>query len=200
MKFLHINLVNYNVKNNQVISLLDELNKELKNGKKVFILFYMEGCGPCNATRPEWKKMKNILQNKYKNLDEFIVVDIDQELIDKITTIKNKPMGFPNMQYIEKGGDLSEDYENSKIDPKDRSVDSFVDWIETKVENKDTDEDKERKEKENQFGGKRKGKGTRVYSKLQKHNSKYNKSKSKSNKLKKGLKNKRKSLKNKNIH
>jgi thiol-disulfide isomerase/thioredoxin len=153
MKFLHINLVNYNVKNGKGISPLDELNKELKNGKKVFILFYMEGCGPCNATRPEWKKMKNILQHKYKNLDEFIVVDIDQELIDKIETIKNKPMGFPTMQYIDKGGDFSQDYEDSEIELKDRSVDSFVDWVDTKVEKntKNTNE-------EQQTGGKRKSK------------------------------------------
>ena len=179
MKFLHINILNYNVKNEKGISLLDELNKELKNGKKVFILFYMEGCGPCNATRPECKKMKNILQSKYKNLDEFIVVDIDHELIDKIENIKNKPLGFPTMQYIDKNGDFSEDYEESEIESKDRSVDSFVDWVETKV--KKNEERKE--EKENKIGGKRK----QSHSNIQKSK--------RLNKTKKHFKNKVKSLK-----
>ena len=58
MLFLHIDSASSNA---------NVLNTYIKEGKQVFILFYMEGCGPCNATRPEWKKIENVLKNKYNN-------------------------------------------------------------------------------------------------------------------------------------
>ena len=76
------------------------LNKYIDEGKHVFILIYMEGCGPCNATRPEWTKIKNVLDTKYKNNNNIVVADIDQELLNEIKGIKNKPVGFPTMIYI----------------------------------------------------------------------------------------------------
>ena len=106
----------------------EELNNHIKNGKHVFVLFYMEGCGPCNATRPEWKKLENILNNES---DDVVIADIDQELLSKIDGLKSQPSGFPTMRYIK--GDVSEDYEDSSIDKKDRSVDSFVKWIKSKT-------------------------------------------------------------------
>ena len=30
------------------------VDKLVNQGSDVFILVYMKGCGPCNATRPEW--------------------------------------------------------------------------------------------------------------------------------------------------
>jgi thiol-disulfide isomerase/thioredoxin len=106
----------------------EELNNHIKNGKHVFVLFYMEGCGPCNATRPEWKKLENILINES---DDIVIADVDQELLSKIDGLKTQPSGFPTMRYIK--GDVSEDYEDSSIDKKDRSVDSFVKWIQSKT-------------------------------------------------------------------
>ena len=53
------------------------LNDYIKNGKHIFLLSYMEGCGPCNATRPEWKKIQNVLEEKYKHkYNDIVVVDI----------------------------------------------------------------------------------------------------------------------------
>jgi thiol-disulfide isomerase/thioredoxin len=49
MKFLHIDPKTDN------INLFD---KYVSQGKHVFVLIYLEGCGPCIATRPEWKKLK----------------------------------------------------------------------------------------------------------------------------------------------
>ena len=42
-------------------------NKYVESGKQIFILVYMEGCGPCNATRPEWSKIKSVLEKKYSH-------------------------------------------------------------------------------------------------------------------------------------
>ena len=39
------------------------VDKHIQNGDNVFVLVYMVGCGPCNATRPEWDKLKNIKFN-----------------------------------------------------------------------------------------------------------------------------------------
>ena len=68
MVFIHIDKNNVNKflgKNKNSISTLERyLQKD-----HVFILIYMEGCGPCNATRPEWSKMAHTLQKQYsKNI------------------------------------------------------------------------------------------------------------------------------------
>jgi thiol-disulfide isomerase/thioredoxin len=109
---------------------IQTFNQYLKKGKPVFVLFYMEGCGPCNATRPEWKKLENVLKDQYQNTD-MVVADIDQELLKNIPDLDFQPTGFPSIVYI-KGSEI-EEYENSSIDLKDRSIDSFVEWIKSKV-------------------------------------------------------------------
>jgi thiol-disulfide isomerase/thioredoxin len=129
MIFLHIDSTS---KNSSL------LNKYIEEGKDVFVLVYLEGCGPCNATRPEWKKIKNVLEKKYKNNNDIVVSDVDQEVLDEIKGIKIKPVGFPTMFYMCKKKDIHENYEDcSHIKVKDRSVDSFVNWIESKIKNQD---------------------------------------------------------------
>jgi len=125
MIFIHINSKSNNV------SLLD---KYINQGKDIFVLVYMEGCGPCNATRPEWKKIKNILDKKYKNNNNIVVADIDQEEFSKVTSISYKPVGFPSLFYMNKKNNIHENYEDCiELKEKDRTVDSFINWIETKV-------------------------------------------------------------------
>jgi len=51
MEFLHINPSTKNA---------HTFDKMVNDGKNVFVLIYMEGCGPCNQTRPEWTKLKNL--------------------------------------------------------------------------------------------------------------------------------------------
>ena len=36
----------------------------------------MEGCGPCNATRPEWDKLKNVLKRFQKDNNVAIELNI----------------------------------------------------------------------------------------------------------------------------
>jgi len=109
---------------------VNKLNMYIKNGKKVFVLFYMDGCGPCSTTLPEWKKIKNVL--KYKN-DDYVIAHVEESLLDKIKYLPSKVSGFPTMMYISENGKKVENYENSNIQKKDRTIDSFVEWVESKT-------------------------------------------------------------------
>lgn len=146
MLFLHIDPINnekhdetndnYNVygpnynKNKKLTALLNEYIKDKK--KKIFILFYMEGCGPCGLTRPEWKKIKNVIK---KNDDNIVIVDIDHRLISELKGLESEPGGFPTMRFITNGGKISEDYEDSEVKNKDRNIGGFVEWINLKTKN-----------------------------------------------------------------
>jgi thiol-disulfide isomerase/thioredoxin len=131
MVFITINSKNYDVKDKNGKTLIDNLNSMVDDkDAQIFILFYMEGCGPCNATRPEWAKLKNVLKNT-KNNNSIVIVDVDHVLSSKLNGIK-EPNAFPTMRYITNCGMESENYEDSNIENKDRTVDSFVEWITVK--------------------------------------------------------------------
>jgi len=150
MIFLHIDST---TKNN-----IDLFHKYAKQNKHMFVLFYMEGCGPCNATRPEWEKIKNVFLKNTN--DNIVIVDIDQEMIQYINKkyVTNQIVGFPTMRYIYENNNkkiTSENYEDSNINLKNRTVDSFVEWVNLKS-------------KKNIIGGKNKRK-------LTNHNNRKNK-------------------------
>jgi thiol-disulfide isomerase/thioredoxin len=113
---------------------IDEINKYIEEGKDIFILVFMEGCGPCNATRPEWNKIKNKLENKYSNNNNIVVVDVNNNYLSDLKYIGDVD-GFPTMKYISNNGNKIENYEDASISNKDRTVESFVEWIETKMNN-----------------------------------------------------------------
>jgi thiol-disulfide isomerase/thioredoxin len=100
-------------------------NKYVEEGKQIFVIFYMEGCGPCNATRPEWKKIENVMAN-LKN-DNVVIVDLDQEVLEEIENLQSKPVGYPTIRYISNKGKMSEDYNG------ERNIDAFVSWIKSKI-------------------------------------------------------------------
>jgi len=118
MEFLHINPSTQNS---------HTFDKMVNNGKNVFVLIYMEGCGPCNQTRPEWTKIKNILgqpQQKMK-YPGVVIADVDQSECSNINHISDLS-GFPTMRYISGKGNVVENYEN------ERSIDAFIKWIDSK--------------------------------------------------------------------
>ena len=115
-----------NSKNKNVI---DDM---IKNKKHVFILIYMEGCGPCNAARPEWSKMAHTLQKQYANNKDIVIIDLNKDLLPLVKNVGDVS-GFPTMKYITNKGHTVESYEDSSIKTKDRTVDSFINWIESKV-------------------------------------------------------------------
>jgi thiol-disulfide isomerase/thioredoxin len=137
MIFLHIN----SKTNNAAL-----FNKYVEQGKQIFILFYMEGCGPCNMTRPEWKKIENILSTNKNN--NIVVVDVDQEVLEELKYLQSKPMGFPTMRYIANKGKTSEDYDG------ERNIDAFMKWIQSKSSTFSTF----KKSTFKKSGGKRRGK------------------------------------------
>lgn len=143
MVYLEINKKNYN---NGSPSVINKLNNQLesKNGK-IFILFYMEGCGPCNATRPEWSKLENVLSKDILNNDNIVIVAIDQELTSKLQNIKSEPNSFPTMRFITDAGENVENYEDSDISTKDRTIDSFVEWINSKTGSNNKNKHKSKK-------------------------------------------------------
>lgn len=129
--FIHIDKKNqhkYLSKNKNNIS---SLERNLKNNN-VFILIYMEGCGPCNQVRPEWEKLKNVLKKYNNNNDNIVIIDIDKDIVDNINYLP-KPNSFPTMKYINNNENIIENYEDSNILNKDRSIDSFVEWIKLKT-------------------------------------------------------------------
>jgi thiol-disulfide isomerase/thioredoxin len=135
MVFITINAKNYDVKDKNGKTLIEKFNSMVHDKDvQTFILFYMEGCGPCNATRPEWEKLKNVLKNT-KNNNNIVIVDIDHSLSDKLKGIR-EPSAFPTMRYIANGGTEVENYEDSNIQNKDRTIDSFVEWINMKTKDK----------------------------------------------------------------
>ena len=137
MVYLEINKKNYN---NGTPCLIDKLNNELyKKNSKIFILFYMEGCGPCNATRPEWSKLQNVLSNDILNNDEIAIIAIDQELTNKLKNIKSEPNSFPTIRFMTNAGEIVENYEDSNILKKDRTIDSFVESCFDSEGNKNAD-------------------------------------------------------------
>ena len=109
-----------------------KINDIIKKTKHVFILVYMVGCGPCNATRPEWKKMCQMIENKYLSNDDVAILDLDSKFINEVKGIGDIS-GFPTMKYISNNGNKIESYEDSNIPDKKRSSDSFINWIDSKV-------------------------------------------------------------------
>jgi hypothetical protein len=109
-----------------------KLNKYIDSGKPVFMLIYMEGCGPCIASRPEWAKLEHTLGGQYgkKQPYKFIVADVNKNFAHLIHKIK-QPNAFPSILYV--SGDKTENYEDSSINDKRRDVDCFMNWIESHV-------------------------------------------------------------------
>lgn len=128
---------------------------------KTFLLIFMEGCGPCNATRPEWSKIENVLSPKMLQSDNIVIAAIDHELASKLKNLKTQPSSFPTMRFITNGGIISENYEDSSITKKDRTIDSFMEWIHLKSgekkhnkTNKKNKQNKQNKTNKKQKGGK----------------------------------------------
>ena len=110
----------------------NKIDKLIEQGNDVFILVYMEGCGPCNATRPEWAKIESALKDQYSKNHKLVVIDVNKDYLQNIKHIGNID-GFPTMKYIGKYGKIVESYEDSSINKKDRTIDSFINWIESKI-------------------------------------------------------------------
>lgn len=110
---------------------LENFNKSISSGKKVFLFLFMDGCGPCNETKPEWKKFQEQLKNKSQKNEVVVATAINQALFDKLVGAGSEPMGYPCLRYI--NGKTIEEYEDANIENKDRSAGSFIKWVDSKT-------------------------------------------------------------------
>ena len=110
------------------------LNDSIYAGKNAFILVYMDGCGPCAETLPKWKKIETLLNVRYKNIDNIIVASVNKDLLNLIPYIGSIE-GFPTMKYVSEKGTKLEVFENTPYGKGERSTSSFVNWIESKIDN-----------------------------------------------------------------
>lgn len=164
---------------------VDEVDSYIDQGKHVFILVYMEGCGPCMMTKPQWLLINKMLKDKYKNDDSIVVADIENDKLSKLKHVGDVD-GFPTMKYIHKNnnGMLDvETYENANIKNKDRTTKSFVEWIEGKME--------PNQNSQGQGGGKRKSSPYHVLRRLSKKTRKKRSKSKKRNRKKTRIKKRR---------
>ena len=116
--------------------MINEINKLLKNGKNVFLFTYMDGCGPCNSTIPEWDNISTSdkLKDHLKHGDDVVTVRINKDLFPLLKGMGSEPGGFPSLRHVT--NDQVEEFEDWQSPTKSRSTDSFVEWIEEKISKK----------------------------------------------------------------
>ena len=111
-----------------------ELNDYINSGKDVFMLIYMVGCGPCNATRPEWTKLENALEHQYKNNNNLVIASVESKVVSSVKHTGDI-IGYPTLMYLSHNGQKIEQFESSSIKTKKRDVDCFMNWVESHVGN-----------------------------------------------------------------
>jgi len=114
----------------------NEFNNQVGKGKHIFLFLYMDNCGPCNLTKPKWDEIEKKLKEQQLNNNDIVIAKINQKLFNDLKNIGKEPMGFPSLRYInsKKTPNFIEEYEDSSIENKDRTSESFANWIETKME------------------------------------------------------------------
>lgn len=155
-----------------------KLNKHIDNGSHVFMLIYMDGCGPCNATRPEWAGLENTLGHQYAKKHDLVVADINKNVAHLIHKIP-QPNSFPTIIYVSKNGNKIEKFEESSINDKSRNTDCFMNWIEShvsKIELVDSDSRMPNRKARTKTSTNKKHKGTKKHYK-NKSSKKHNQSK-----------------------
>jgi hypothetical protein len=107
---------------------IDMLNREVDDGKHIFLFTYLDNCGPCNQTKPKWDSMKN----KIKNNNDVVVVRLNSKLFPLLKKMGSEPAGYPSIRYVNQNG--VEEYEDCiGSGVKDRSTESFLKWIQHKT-------------------------------------------------------------------
>ena len=110
---------------------LEQLNHGINTGNHVFLFLFMVGCGPCESTKEPWANIHHHLTDDHKKNPQIIIARVDKDFYPKLHSVGKEPMGFPTLRYISNGG--IEEYENAPLKKKDRSAESFAEWIKTKV-------------------------------------------------------------------
>ena len=109
--------------------LIEFLNDGHKKNHHCFVLIYLVGCGPCNMTKPEWKKVANSFDYRDDNKG-IVMAHIDQINLDRIHGVVGNYSisGFPTMLHVHRDMKTSS-YEDSNVKNKNRTAESFKEWI-----------------------------------------------------------------------
>lgn len=104
-------------------------------GAKTFVLFYLEGCGPCIATRPEWSKLRNVISASTCKRNNILIASVNQSVYPKLHLPgKHAPEEFPTIRYYSdvhrESGQNFHDSSAGRAHNDERTIDAFVDWIE----------------------------------------------------------------------
>lgn len=117
--------------------MIDEINNLLKNGKNVFLFTYMDGCGPCNSTIPEWDNIPNKMKGHVDHNNDVVTVRINKDLFPLLKGMGSEPGGFPSLRHVTKDrAEEFEDWNSPDGSISDRSTDSFIKWIKDKISKK----------------------------------------------------------------
>jgi hypothetical protein len=117
------------------------LKEGIHKNKHVFLFVFMNTCGPCIQTKPEWDSTKDMLEKKFGNRDDFMIARLNYKFFNELgNQAGNEPSGFPTLRYVKNKG--AQEYEDSGF--HDRSTDSFLKWMTSKIE-KDGKSSKSRK-------------------------------------------------------
>jgi thiol-disulfide isomerase/thioredoxin len=78
-------------------SKIQKINHHVRNNKHIVIYFYKDGCPFCEKTTPEWDKLSNYLPTITNDL---LFLRINKLLYEKLQSIGEKPMLYPNIRYV----------------------------------------------------------------------------------------------------
>jgi len=123
MLFLHCDTVSNNVQ------MIDKLIEE---GKTVFVLVYMNGCGPCKKTRPVWGEIKGVFGEHHTHYPDIVIADVDSKLLPALKYI-GPVRGVPTMRVISEKGKVVEDSQTFQSKFAPRTLGFLVDWVMSKI-------------------------------------------------------------------
>ena len=93
------------------------IQKYIDEGKHVYVLIYMDGCGPCNRVRPLWAEIErdHSQENPFHKDPRIVFVDIEKTWVDNNPTLKNlfsadTLNGYPTIRLFRKDLPTYEEY------------------------------------------------------------------------------------------
>jgi thiol-disulfide isomerase/thioredoxin len=107
---------------------IQNVNDHIDKGHHAYIFVFMDGCGPCDSTKPNWRKFAKDYKSENANTEKNImIVRINKDLFGNLKGAGGEPGGFPTLRHISNKN--SSEYEKQMGDKADRSSESFNNWV-----------------------------------------------------------------------
>jgi len=87
-------------------SKVDKYNKLLRDNH-VIVLFYMDGCGACEALKPHWNEFEKELRSKKDKHDNIVIAKVNSRYMNDISGYKSI-LGYPTIYHLHNGEKISE--------------------------------------------------------------------------------------------